>query len=96
MAHKATLDSLGDSGADSGVVGRSVGHRSERQAKQDSATARGLSEMPALADSLAEGRLNIEHAAIVADAAEQVTPEVAEALVKTAEQCRPICSRKAT
>ena len=48
-------------------------------------TARGLAEMPALAESLAEGRLNVEHAAIVADAAEQVTPEVAEALVKTAE-----------
>ena len=41
--------------------------------------------MPALAESLAEGRLNVEHAAIVADAAEHVTPEVAEALVKTAE-----------
>ena len=26
MAHKAALDSLGDAGADSGMVGRSVGH----------------------------------------------------------------------
>ena len=85
MAHKATLDSLGDAGADSAVVGRSVGRRSERQAKKDMVTARGLAEMPALADSLAEGRLNVEHAAIVADAAEQVTPEIAQALVKTAE-----------
>ena len=85
MAHKATLDSLGDAGADSAVVGRSVGRRSERQAKKDMVTARGLAEMPALAESLAEGRLNVEHAANVADAAEQVTPEVAEALVKTAE-----------
>ena len=85
MAHKATLDSLGDAGADSAVVGRSVERRSERQAKKDMVTARGLAEMPALAESLAEGRLNVEHAAIVADAAEQVTPEVAEALVKTAE-----------
>ena len=85
MAHKATLDSLGDAGADSAAVGRSVGRRSERQAKKDMVTARGLAEMPALAESLAEGRLNVEHAAIVADAAEQVTPEVAEALVKTAE-----------
>ena len=85
MAHKATLDSLGDAGADSAVVGRSVGRRSERQAKKDMVTARGLAEMPALAESLAEGRLNVEHAAIVADAAEHVTPEVAEALVKTAE-----------
>lgn len=81
MAHKAALDSLGDAGADSGVVGRSVGRRSERQAKKDMVTARGLAEMPALA----EGRLNVEHAAIVADAAEQVTPEIAQALVKTAE-----------
>lgn len=85
MAHKATLDSLGDAGADSAVVGRSVGRRSERQAKKDMVTARGLAEMPALAESLAEGRLNVEHAAIVADAAEHVTPKVAEALVKTAE-----------
>jgi hypothetical protein len=85
MAHKAALDSLGDAGADSGVVGRSVGRRSERQAKKDMVTARGLAKMPALAESLAEGRLNVEHAAIVADAAEQVTPEIAQALVKTAE-----------
>ena len=85
MAHKATLDSLGDAGADSAVVGRSVGRRSERQAKKDMVTARGLAEMPALAESLAEGRLNVEHAAIVADAAEHLTPKVAEALVKTAE-----------
>ena len=85
MAHKATLDSLGDAGADSAAVGRFVGRRSERQAKKDMVTARGLAEMPALAESLAEGRLNVEHAAIVADAAEHMTPEVAEALVKTAE-----------
>jgi len=39
MAHKATLDSLGDTGADSAVVGRSVGRRSERQAKKDMVTA---------------------------------------------------------
>ena len=82
MAHKATLDSLGDAGADSAAVERSVGRRSERQAKKDMVTARGLAEMTALAESLAEGRLNVEHAAIVA---EHVTPEVAEALVKTAE-----------
>ena len=79
MAHKATLDSLGDAGADSAVVGRSVGRRSERQAKKDMVTARGLAEMPALTESLAEGRLNVEHAAIVADAAEHLTPKVAEA-----------------
>lgn len=58
MAHKATLDSLGDAGADSAVVGRSVGRsvgrRSERHAKKDMLTARGLAEMPALAESLAE------------------------------------------
>ena len=70
MAAKAALDSLGDAGADSAVVGRSVGRRSGRQAKKDMVTARGLAEMPALAESLAEGRLNVEHAAIVADAAE--------------------------
>ena len=85
MAAKAALDSLGDAGADSAVVGRSVGRRSGRQAKKDMVTARGLAEMPALAESLAEGRLNVEHAAIVADAAEHVTPEIAQALVKTAE-----------
>ncbi|MEO0588275.1 MAG: DUF222 domain-containing protein [Planctomycetota bacterium] len=85
MAHKAALDSLGDAGADSAVVGRSVGRRSERQAKKDMVTARGLAEMPRLAQSLAEGRLNVEHAAIVADAAEQVTAEVAAELVSVAE-----------
>ena len=69
MAAKAALDSLGDAGADSAVVGRSVGRRSERQAKRDRVTARGLAEMPTLADGLAEGRLNVEHAAIVAAAA---------------------------
>jgi hypothetical protein len=39
MAAKAALDSLGDAGADSAVVGRSVGRRSERQAKKDMVTA---------------------------------------------------------
>lgn len=85
MAAKAALDSLGDAGADSSVVGRSLGRRSERQAKRDSVTARGLAEMPALADSLAEGRLNVEHAAIVADAAEQLTPKIATELIGAAE-----------
>ena len=85
MAAKAALDSLGDTGADSAVVGRSVGRRSERQAKKDRVTARGLAEMPTLAAGLAEGRLNVEHAAIVAAAAEEVTPEVAAELVPLAE-----------
>ena len=85
MAAKAALDSLGDAGADSSVVGRSVGRRSERQAKRDMTTARGLAEMPALAESLSEGRLNVEHAAIVADAAEQLSPDVAAELVPLAE-----------
>lgn len=85
MAAKATLDSLGDAGADSSVVGRSLGRRSERQAKRDSVTARGLAEMPALAESLSEGRVNVEHAAIVADAAEQTTPDVAAELIGVAE-----------
>ncbi|MEM9465057.1 MAG: DUF222 domain-containing protein [Actinomycetota bacterium] len=85
MAAKAALDSLGDTGADSAVVGRSVGRRSERQARRDRTTARGLAEMPTLADGLAEGRLNVEHAAIVAEAAEQTSPELAAALVPLAE-----------
>ena len=85
MAAKAALDSLGDTGADSAVVGRSVGRRSERQAKKDRVTARGLAEMPTLADGLAEGRLNVEHAAIVAAAAEETSPEVAAELVPLAE-----------
>lgn len=85
MAAKAALDSLGDTGADSWVVGRSLGRRSERQAKRDSVTARGLAEMPQLAESLAEGRLNVEHAALVAEAAEQVTAEIATELIGVAE-----------
>ncbi len=85
LTAKAALDALGDSGADSAVVGRSVGRRSQRQAKKDRVTARGLAEMPTLADGLAEGRLNVEHAAIVAEVAEQVTPEVAAELVPLAE-----------
>lgn len=85
LAAKAALDSLGDTGADSTIVGRSVGRRSQRQAKKDQTTARGLAEMPTLASGLAEGRLNTEHAAIVAAAAEMVTPEVAAELVPLAE-----------
>ena len=85
MAHKAALDTLGDDGADSATVGRSVGRRSERQAKKDMVTARGLAEMPNLSVALAEGRLNVEHAAIVADAAERVSAEVAAELVPLAE-----------
>ena len=85
MAAKAALDLLGDSGADSSVVGRSVGRRTERQAKKDTVTARGLVQMPLVADSLAEGRMNVDHAATIADAAEQVTPEIAQQLVDMAE-----------
>ena len=84
MAAKAALDLLGDSGADSSVVGRSVGRRTERQAKKDTVTARGLVRMPSVAESLAEGRMNVDHAATIADA-EQVTPEVAQELVTAAE-----------
>ena len=69
MAAKAALDSLGDDGADSAMTGRSLGRRSERQAQRDRITARGLADMPALAGSLAEGRVNVEHAAILAAAA---------------------------
>ena len=85
MAAKAALDLLGDSGADSSVVGRSVGRRTERQAKKDTATAHGLVQMPLVAESLAEGRINVDHAATIADAAEQVTPQVAQELVTIAE-----------
>ncbi|MEM9202005.1 MAG: DUF222 domain-containing protein [Actinomycetota bacterium] len=85
MAAKATLDGLHDSGADSSIVGRSVGRRSQRQATRDTLTARALAAIPTLADGLAEGRLNVEHAAIVADVAEQLPDEVAAELVPVAE-----------
>ena len=54
MAHKAALDTLRDDGADSATVGRSVGRRSQRQAKKDMVTARGLAEIPSLPVPLAE------------------------------------------
>lgn len=85
MAAKAALDSLADDGADSAMTGRSLGRRSERQAQRDRITARGLADMPALAGSLAEGRVNVEHAAILAAAAEEITPEIAAELVSVAE-----------
>ena len=56
------------------LCGRSLGRRSERPAQRDRITARGLADMPSLAGPLAEGRMNVEHAAILAAAAEPTPP----------------------
>ena len=80
----ATIDDLGDQGADSEQIGRSRSRRSSRKAKQDAKTATALKDMPATAEKLAEGEITTEHAASCADAAERTSPEAADELAEMA------------
>ena len=85
LTAKASIDALADTGADAATVGRAMGRRSMRQAKHDQSVARTLTELPALADSLAEGRVNVEHASIISRATSEVDLDVAAELVPMAE-----------
>ena len=87
QARSATeIEALGDGGVNSKTVLREAGRMSTRSANTVAKTAAGLAEMPKLAESLAEGAITVEHAAVaVAAAAKTSAEQVEDELSKLAE-----------
>ncbi|MDE0066656.1 MAG: DUF222 domain-containing protein [Acidimicrobiaceae bacterium] len=80
------IEGLGDNGVNSKTVLREAGRMSARAANSVAKTASGLAEMPKLADSLANGAITAEHAAVAVAAAAKTSAESAEGkLLKLAE-----------
>ena len=80
------IEALGDGGVNSKTVLREAGRMSTRSANTVAKTAAGLAEMPKLAESLADGAITVEHAAVaVAAAAKTSTEQVDNELSKLAE-----------
>jgi hypothetical protein len=73
------VDGLGDRGLDGKGVLRTQGKTSDRAAARTAKTASMLQELPEVEAALEEGRITSEHADAVADAAEKVSPEAAQA-----------------
>ena len=81
------IDRLGDAGLDGAGVMRSAGRMSSRAASAVAKTATQLESMPRASAALAEGRITVEHASVLADAADRLDDpaRVEEALVRSAE-----------
>ena len=80
------IEALDDGGVNSKVVLREAGRMSTRAANSVAKTAVGLAEMPKLAESLADGKITAEHAAVaVAAAAKTSTDQVDDEPSKLAE-----------
>ncbi len=80
------IEALNDGGVNSKTVLREAGRMSTRSANTVAKTAAGLAEMPKLAESLADGAITVEHAAVaVAVAAKTSTEQVDNELSKLAE-----------
>ena len=80
------IEALGDGGVNSKTVLREAGRMSTRAANTIAKTAAGLAEMPKLAESLADGKITAEHAAVaVAAAAKTSTDQVEDELSRLAE-----------
>ena len=80
------IEGLDDGGVNSKTVLREAGRMSTRAANSVAKTAAGLAEMPKLAESLAEGAITVEHAAVAVGAAAKTSPEqVEDELSKFAE-----------
>ena len=80
------IEALNDGGVNSKTVLREAGRMSTRSANTVAKTAAGLAEMPKLAESLADGAITVEHAAVaVAAAAKTSTEQVDNELSKLAE-----------
>lgn len=73
------VDGLGDRGLDGKGVLRAQGRSSDRAAARAAKTASMLDELPEVEAALEDGRITAEHADAVADAAEKVSPEEAQA-----------------
>ena len=84
LAFTAAIDDLDDRGADAATVTRSITHASVRQAKKTATTATALQRMPRTAEALARGEIGSEHVQSAATAANQTSPEAADALASTA------------
>ena len=63
------IEALDDGGVNSKTVLREAGRMSTRAANSVAKTAAGLAEMPKLAESLAEGKISVEHASVAVGAA---------------------------
>ncbi len=73
-----TINSLDDSGLDGAGVLRLVGRISGRAAARVSATAEMLTDMPLTAAALDSGEITATHADLIASAAKQVSPVLAD------------------
>ena len=69
------IDMLDDGGVNAKTVLREAGRMSTRNANRTVKTAEGLTEMPKLADSLANGKISVEHAEIAVGAAAKTSPQ---------------------
>ncbi|RMH68153.1 MAG: hypothetical protein D6683_17220, partial [Actinomyces sp.] len=74
----AAIDALGDSGADGASSWKTVSGCSEREARRAKKRAQVLGEMPAVTDALSEGRLNVETADVLVEAAGRAGAEAVE------------------
>lgn len=73
------VDGLGDRGLDGKGVLRAQGRSSDRAAARTAKTASLLDDLPDVEAALEAGHITAEHADAVADAAEKVSPEEAQA-----------------
>ncbi len=80
------IEALDDGGVNSKTVLREAGRMSTRAANSVAKTAAGLAEMPKLAESLADGKISVEHATVAVGVAAKTSPEqVDDELSKFAE-----------
>lgn len=81
------IEALDDGGVNSKTVLRDAGRMSTRNANMVAKTAAGLAEMPKLAESLTNGTISVEHAAVAVGAAAKTSPQTADdQLSKLAEE----------
>ena len=80
------IEALDDGGVNSKTVLREAGRMSTRAANTVAKTAAGLAEMPKLAESLADGKISVEHATVAVGAAAKTSAgQVEDQLSKLAE-----------
>ena len=82
------IEALDDGGVNSKTVLHEAGRMSTRTANTVAKTAAGLAEMPKLAESLAGGKITVEHATVAVGAAAKTSAEqVEDQLSGLAETC---------
>lgn len=93
----AAADAGGAAGVDGSLVEERVARRSRREARRRARRARGLASMPSVAQALAGGRLSVEHADALVNAAENTSSAAVEAdpgLLAAVEQERVDVARR--